>query len=258
MDNAMQQVITSSVKILTLIFTAIGMVLSNCYAGVTLTGTRIVFIEGQKEKIVRTSNKGELPALVQVWVDEGQSAVEGTEHETPFMTIPPLFRIEPGKGQSVRVRYLGQALPKDKESLFWFNLLEVPPNSGEENQSERLSLAFKTRIKLFYRPAALTESSAEQGTKLHWKLARPGELFVTNPTPYYLSFYSVEINAGERKEEIPLSMLSPFSEEKIILPTALRHKRLDEINFELINDYGNGSKYHGKYSDDKGFIISKK
>ncbi|WP_241612389.1 fimbrial biogenesis chaperone [Rosenbergiella epipactidis] len=254
----MRQPIGVTVKRLTLIFIALSVLWNNSYAGVTLTGTRIVFTEGQKEKIVRTSNKGDVPALVQVWIDEGQSAVEGTDHETPFMAIPPLFRMEPGKGQSVRVRYLGQPLPKDRESLFWFNLLEVPPNSAEENQSERLSLAFKTRIKLFYRPAALTETSAEQGAKIRWQLVGNNELKVTNPTPYYLSFYSVELVAGNRRQPISLSMINPFSEERIMVPVALRNKHLSEINFELINDYGNGSHYQSQYRDGKGFIVTKK
>lgn len=254
----MQQVIRNRVRASTLFFIVISLLLSQCYAGVTLTGTRIVFIEGQNEKTVRTSNKGDSPALVQVWIDEGQPAIEGTEQETPFMAIPPLFRMEPGKGQSVRVRYLGEPLPKDRESLFWFNLLEVPPNSAQGEQSERLSLAFKTRIKLFYRPAALKESSADQGTKIEWKLNRNGALWVSNPTPYYLSFYSVELSAGTQKYDIPLTMLNPFSEQEIPLPAALGNKKVTHITFEIINDFGNGSQYQGKYSDGKGFIISKK
>ena len=245
-------------KGLALIFIVTSVLLNDCYAGVTLTGTRIVFIEGQKEKIVRTSNKGEKPALVQVWVDDDQSAAQGSMLETPFMAIPPLFRMEPGKGQSIRVRYLGQALPKDRESIFWFNLLEIPPNLGEEAPSERLSLAFKTRIKLFYRPASLKESSAEQGDKLQWKKGKNGELVVANPTPYYLSFYSVELSAGDRTQKIALSMINPFSEEKVTLPSAVRNKTFSKINFELINDYGNGIPYQGNYREGKGFIISKK
>jgi len=254
----MWQAIRDRVKALIYVFIVTSLLFSQCYAGVTLTGTRIVFIEGQQEKTVRTSNKGNLPALVQVWIDEGQPAVEGTEQETPFMAIPPLFRMEPGKGQSVRVRYLGETLPRDRESLFWFNLLEVPPNSAQAEQSERLSLAFKTRIKLFYRPAALKESSADQGTKIEWKLERNSALRVTNPTPYYLSFYSVELSSGTQKHEIPLTMLNPFSEQKIPLPAVLRNKKLSDITFELINDFGNGSQYQGKYSDGKGFIVTKK
>ncbi|WP_241607783.1 molecular chaperone [Rosenbergiella australiborealis] len=254
----MQHAIKRHVKGLALSVIAMSIFLTNCYAGVTLTGTRIVFIEGQKEKIVRTSNKGDQPALVQVWVDDGKMAVEGTAQEAPFMAIPPLFRMEPGKGQSVRVRYLGQDLPKDRESIFWFNLLEVPPKSDEEVTSERLSLAFKTKIKLFYRPAALTETSAEQGNKLQWSQGRDSELIADNPTPYYLSFYTVRVAAGGVTQELSLSMIPPFSQQKITLPSALRNKTITEINFELINDYGNGVTYQAKNSGGKGFIVIKK
>ncbi len=48
-------------------------------------------------------------------------------------------------------------LPKDRESVFWFNVLEVPPKPDAATVANQslLQLAFRTRIKLFYRPEAL-------------------------------------------------------------------------------------------------------
>ena len=254
----MQPVIKNRVKKISAIFILMVAVIAQSYAGVTLTGTRIIFNEGQKEKVVRTSNKGEIPALVQVWVDDGNIGLEGVSQETPFMAIPPLFRMDSGKGQSVRIRYLGQDLPKDRESLYWFNLLEVPPKNNDDSVSERLSLAFKTKIKLFYRPASLTETSAEQGKNIEWKHTTSNELVAVNPTAYYLSFYSLSIVVGGVTHELGLPMISPFSEQQIKLPSEIKNKKITDINFELIDDYGNGVSYQGKYSGDNGFTIIKK
>ncbi|QGY26852.1 fimbria/pilus periplasmic chaperone [Escherichia coli] len=43
---------------------------------------------------------------------------------------------------------------KDRESVFWFNVLELPPKPDAEKVANQslLQLAFRTRIKLFYRP----------------------------------------------------------------------------------------------------------
>lgn len=43
-------------------------------------------------------------------------------------------------------------LPSDRESLFYYNVREIPPKSGKANT---LQIALQTRIKLFWRPKAL-------------------------------------------------------------------------------------------------------
>lgn len=43
-------------------------------------------------------------------------------------------------------------LAQDKESLYYFNLREIPPKTDKANT---LQIALQTRIKLFYRPAGL-------------------------------------------------------------------------------------------------------
>ncbi len=43
-------------------------------------------------------------------------------------------------------------LPSDRESLFYYNVREIPPKTGKANT---LQIALQTRIKLFWRPKAL-------------------------------------------------------------------------------------------------------
>ena len=47
--------------------------------------------------------------------------------DAPFLITPPLFRMDAQKEQSLRIVYTHDQLPADRESLFWLNVLEVPP-----------------------------------------------------------------------------------------------------------------------------------
>ena len=47
-------------------------------------------------------------------------------------------------------------LPADRESMFYFNVREIPPKS---NKSNTLQIALQTRIKLFWRPKALENTT---------------------------------------------------------------------------------------------------
>ncbi len=94
-------------------------------ASMVIDGTRIIFPGDKKEIAVRATNMGETPSLTQVWVDDGRVQNQPEKDAAPFIVLPPIVRIEPGKGQSWRLVFNGSRLPQDRESLFWFNLLDI-------------------------------------------------------------------------------------------------------------------------------------
>lgn len=212
-------------------------------AAMTIGGTRIIFPGNQKEQSVRMNNKGKKPALVQVWIDDGDLKADLNTVNLPFVITPPVFRVEPGKGQSVRLIYNGAALPADRESVFWFNMLEVPPLHKEMANVDRLELAFRTRIKLFYRPASLLSSGTAQVEKVQWELAENKGINVTNPTAYYLSFDSAALQNATRVSELETDMIAPFSRKFFPLKKGTI-SGVTGASFRLINDYG--SAYEGK------------
>lgn len=124
--------------------------ISTCTASMTISGTRIIFPGSEKDVSVRTNNKGNQPALVQVWVDDGKTDSILIQVKVPFVVTPPVYRVEPGRGQSVRLVYNGMVLPQDRESVYWFNMLEIPPAPVSSVKKNRLELAFRTRIKIFF------------------------------------------------------------------------------------------------------------
>ena len=86
---------------------------------------------------------------MQSWVN---ADLEGNV-KAPFTVTPPLFRLNGGKENTLRVVKTAQALPEDRESVFWLSVKTVPPEA--EGKGNHLQIAVRTRIKLFYRPASL-------------------------------------------------------------------------------------------------------
>lgn len=56
---------------------------------------------------------GETPSLTQVSVDDGRVQNQPEKDAAPFIVLPPIVRIEPGKGQSWRLVFNGSRLPQE-------------------------------------------------------------------------------------------------------------------------------------------------
>lgn len=213
-------------------------------ADIVLSGTRIVYKETQKDTTIRLENKGSRPALVQSWLDDGDQNADPSIINVPFNATPPVSRIEPGRGQTVKLTYTAsRVLPKDRESIYWFNVLEVPPKMKEADVKEKniLQLAFRTRIKLFYRPDGLEGIPSEAPTKLQWRVQQKAGkpvVHVTNPTAYFVSFNKVEAVVGGRIYTVSASMIAPKSESDFPIPGLNGVPAKTSINYIAINDFG--------------------
>lgn len=165
--------------------------------------------------------------------DEGEKKLS-----EPLMVLPPVQRVEPDGKTMVRIQALPMIskLPKDRESVFYFNLREIPPKSSKPNT---LTLAMQTRLKVFYRPSALkVDPMADTlpGIETLY-LSRSGDRYVVhNPTPYYFSFVEVRSSPeGKGLESFEPVMVAP--KDKSTLPlsaTALGSAPL----LMYVNDYG--------------------
>lgn len=174
---------------------------SPAQASVVLSGTRVIFPGNEKEATVKLTNEADTPTLIQAWLDKGEHEESPGHIEVPFVMLPTIFRMEPGKGQSLRIIHSGEPLPTQKESLFWLNVLEVPSKpKGQEEAANNLQFAFRTRIKLIYRPAGLQGSALEAPTRLQWSLDtnadRQPVLKASNPTPYVVNLSGIHLKSG--------------------------------------------------------------
>ena len=222
----------------------VGIATASAQAGVVIEGTRVIYPAQDREISVNLNNDDKkLPRLVQVWMDDGNEKLSPEKLDVPFNVTPPVFRMEAGASQSLRVVYTGEPLPADKESVFWLNALEVPPSSDDAAGKNTLQFAFRIRIKLFFRPRGLPGSVATAPRQLIWTLVKEGAnqaLEAHNPTPYYVSFQSVALALGDKLvKSDETSMVAPGGTLRFPLKEnvdALPAKA--EVRFSTINDYG--------------------
>jgi chaperone protein EcpD len=172
-------------------------------ASVTISGTRVVYPLNQREVTVKLDNDSRYPSLVQVWMDDGNAGAKPGEIDVPFVITPPNFRMDPKKSQTLRVICSCEALPTDRESVYWLDVLDIPPKASGANDVNTLQFAFRTPIKVFVRPPKLAGTPEDAPAQLSWKLVPAPDgtgqaLSVSNPTPYYVSFSEVDVVSGGR------------------------------------------------------------
>lgn len=208
-------------------------------ASVVIATTRVVYPAESSEVTVRLSNEGRYPSLVQVWVDEGGPEEAEDELQGPFNVTPGLLRLDPGKRQSLRVFHDSRAMPTDRESLYWLNVLDVPPKGGGDNS---LQISLRTRIKLFYRPQGLTAKPADAHARLTWRLVRESQgwvLHADNPTPYHVNLAKLE--AVHPGSALPASVghVAPLSSARFALSSApSRPDAVSQVRYQYLDDYG--------------------
>ncbi|MDB9568937.1 fimbria/pilus periplasmic chaperone [Providencia rettgeri] len=205
-------------------------------AAVSLDRTRIIF-DGENKSIslnINNNNK-QLPYLAQGWIENEESK----KITSPLIVLPPVQRLEPGKSSQMKIEALPDIknLPQDRESLFYFNMREIPPKSDKPNT---LQIALQTKIKLFYRPEAIApqQNSAPWQEKL--LLEKKGNLvFIKNPTPYYVTIINAGAHENTNAKEFNPIMIAPFSENNI----GMTKEQLGNTPvITYINDYGGRPK----------------
>jgi len=222
------------------------------HASVVITGTRVVFNAAQGEATVRLTNDNSRPALVEAWIDDGDIKSTPDTARTPFLITPPLFRMDPNKDQSLRILFVPGAkpLPGDRESVFWLNVLEVPPKAtGPEYAGKNyLQFAIRSRIKLFYRPAKLPGDPLTAPDQLTFKATagHGAALEIHNPTPYYITISSLALGADPKPIEGADGMVAPFDNLRMPLKGfAQAPAASTPIVFTTINDYGAADTHKG-------------
>ena len=214
------------------------------HAAIVIGGTRIVFPAQAHDVSLRIENKGNDPALAQVWIDDGDERSTPSNARAPFAIAPPLFRIDPGHGHALRIVHVGDDTPRDREALYWLNVLEIPPKADAAEGKNVLQLAFRHRLKLFHRPKDLAVAVDRAASTLTWSIVREAgsaRLRVENPSAYHVSFNAVSLH-GRDPGSAPVSlgggMVKPGGSTSFPLPTAQTAIDGASVSFATINDFG--------------------
>lgn len=204
--------------------------------GFGINATRLIYPQGEQSISVTLRNTQiDKPWLVQALV----SLAQDKPAKAPFIVTPPLFRLEPQSTNQVRIAFLNQPLPTDRESVFYFHTTAIPASEkpGELMATPEIQgtvqFGVGNIIKLFYRPTGLPGSSTAAQKNLHFERCEHG-LEISNPSAFFVSLDTVTVN-GER---LPLStpeqrMLAPYSSH-----VWAEQKPYGEVRWTTINDYG--------------------
>ncbi|QIO05739.1 fimbrial biogenesis chaperone [Acinetobacter shaoyimingii] len=208
-------------------------------AGIAVGNTRIIYPADAQSVNVSLNNLVKKPALAQVWIDNGDASKIPSAHEIPFLVTPPVSRLAPEAEQIVRVIMKPNfKLAQDRESLYWFNMLDIPPIAKENQDKNQLQLSVRSRLKLFYRPSTLNMSQKQAFTALAFhKVLNTKKIEIDNPTPYYITLNKLEFKGSSLSVYYAVdTMLAPYSKQNIELDKA--NSALNKVKYEVINDLG--------------------
>lgn len=218
------------------------------FAGVTIDGTRIIFPSNAKSVSVQLRNAQTIPALVQTWIDDGDLNQIPEADKIPFVLTPPLSRVEPNKGQIIRIIPTGlPSLAQDRESLFWFNMLDIPPDDPQYAGKNILTFNVRTRIKLFYRPSNLKMPMNTAYSSIQAKYnGALKEITLNNPTPYFITITQMDFKSkSEHADYSQAMMLKPFSQQVVEKFTV--NFSPEKISYQIVNDLGGNQSFETKF-----------
>ncbi|WP_353647196.1 fimbria/pilus periplasmic chaperone [Enterobacter sp. 638] len=109
-------------------------------ATVTIGGTRVIYEGDKKEVSLSVRNPDSSPYLIQTVVDN----LNGSTQKTPFVITPPLYRLNGGRENVMRIILTGN-IQQNQESMFWLRVKAIPSAPREKNT---LQIAVATSIKL--------------------------------------------------------------------------------------------------------------
>ncbi|MBB6114301.1 P pilus assembly chaperone PapD [Rahnella inusitata] len=204
--------------------------------------TRVVFNSGSIAESLSLVNSEKEPVVVQVWTDNGDPTVSPDQVHTPVVINPPVFKMKPGEIRNIRLLLVSAgSLPQDRESVYWLNIYQIPPNTETQHKGEKkVVLPLKIRMKVFVRPEKIGELQENDAQKLQFSIDRESgnkTLLIQNPTPWHLTLSS--LRSG--KTALPGVMVAPFTSERVEIPA---DKTLaDKVEYDVIND--NGTRWQG-------------
>lgn len=210
--------------------------LTESQAALTLSNTRIIYPSDSRSTSLVVRNPSKQTFAVQAWIN---TEADDNVTAVPLLPSPQLFRLDPSQEQLLQINALPNDLAEDRESLFFLNVQEIP--QADPEQRNALSIALRTRLKLFYRPHQLKGNPATQAHALQFALQRVDgqtRLKVHNPTPFHITFSQLSVVGDKQASKLKdLPMLAPFSDQYLALDAIHPGANL-QARFGIINDFG--------------------
>lgn len=210
------------------------------HAGLGVEKTRVIVDGPDGQASLRLWNaSATLPVLLQAWIDDGSDAAPQLQ-VAPFVIDRPLQRLNAGSNRDLQIRGVGGgALPQDRESLYWLNILDMGPK-GKGDAGE-VQTSVQWRIKLLSRPANLPGSAEAAAKALHWRVERDGDkvvLAARNESAFFVNL--VKLQVGKETVEFTASsgIVRPYTDFRVEVPERLSAGKATEVVATWADDKG--------------------
>jgi P pilus assembly chaperone PapD len=211
-------------------------------ASIIIDASRVVYPAEARDVTLRVANPDKEPVLVQAWLGQrSNSAPDGPE--VPFALSPAVGRVDANGAQSIRIVALPNALPRDRESIFYLHVIGIPAKPADGSLSF-VQVALRNVIKVFYRPQGLPGDANRAHAQLKWAVQgtdAAAVLHARNDSPYYVSFANFSADVGGKAlKDIGGGMVAPFSTTTFVVPTLAPHlaKTGATLRYATIDDWG--------------------
>lgn len=215
-------------KIFTKIVPALflSLITTTALAGIKVDRTRLIYNEGDNGVVLNVTSLEKQEMLIQSWVTE----VDGKRETSQLMVVPPVQQLAAGQTRAVRVLHKGASLPRDRESVFWLHVQEIPKKDA--SQSNTLKLAVRNSLKVFWRPASIAKEATNYAAILNKVIThRAGNvLTIENPTPFNLTVNKVK--GSNNKTQLVNKMIPPFGKMDVSLTVSIA------TGLVFIDDFG--------------------
>lgn len=206
------------------------------YSKSIVSGTRLIFDGSKNEATINVSNTGNIPALIQSWIDEGDDKIEPSKINVPFIIPNAMVTLSPDESFSIRVfkKKDIEQYPKDRESLFYLNVVDIPPKPEnlKDGSNALIQFVVRSRIKLIYRPSGLSGNANLALGDLNMNFDG-NDLVINNPTPFFININDIK-DIETKNRVFDSIVIPPFSNEnKVKL-----NKKSRKISITALNDLG--------------------
>ncbi|MES0299224.1 fimbrial assembly chaperone [Citrobacter sedlakii] len=200
------------------------------WSGIYIYGTRVIYPAQNKDITVQLMNDDKRSALIQAWIDDGDTSLPPEKIHVPFMVTPPVIRVATNSGQQLKIKQLAHHLPSDRESMFYLNVLDIPPNSESSKDKNVIKFALQNRIKLIYRPQGIRRVDKNTFSRLQIIRTHTG-IKLNNNSANWITI--PEIKAKDRVNKQTL-LLAPGTSQAITCTSIA-----NDFTVTLIDDSGN-------------------
>lgn len=201
-------------------------------AGVVIYGTRVIYPADKNEVMVQIMNQGSRSSLVQAWIDDGDTSQSPEDIDVPFLLTPPVSRLAANSGQQLKIKKMSNTLPGNKESLFFLNVLDIPPNAPENTDKNVIKFATQNRVKLFWRPTGIAPVNKASFQRLSLSKSHNGIVIKNDNANWITVTAAMNNNVKVNKDSM---MLSPHSQQ--VLTQGVNNA--GQLTLTIIDDYGN-------------------